>query len=66
MIKQIFVGYGFSGDLRLLREAIPIWGSRNISNLIDLSSVQSSVCQAKEIVYNTVDKGWLQLKQLLV
>lgn len=43
-------GYGFSGDLRLLRKAIPIWGERHVVNLLDLCNVQAAVCEAKEIV----------------
>ena len=45
-----FTGYGFSGDLRLLRQAIPIWGDRHVINLLDMCHVQAAVCEAKEIV----------------
>lgn len=46
----VVTGYGFSGDLALLRQAIPIWGDRHVVNLLDIRTVQAAVCEAKEIV----------------
>lgn len=54
-------GYGFSADLRLLRQAIPIWGDRHVVNMLDMCTVQAAVCQAKGIVATSEsEKGILR------